>query len=110
MAGAAGAPPRRAAPARRHRAPHADELQSLAGVGPSLARDLHDLGIHSLRALARRDPERLYARLNALRGVRQDPCVLYVFRCAVYQARTPRPAPALRNWWAWKDRRLPPRP
>lgn len=84
-----------------------DELQSLPGVGPSIAQDLRDLGITSVAALARRNPERMYQALNRLTGVRQDPCVLYVFRCAVYCARTPRPAPALRQWWNWKDRTLP---
>ncbi|HET9151896.1 MAG TPA: DUF4332 domain-containing protein [Gemmatimonadales bacterium] len=83
-----------------------DELQSLPGVGPSIAQDLRDLGITSVAALARRNPERMYQALNRLTGVRQDPCVLYVFRCAVYCARTPKPAPALRQWWTWKDRTL----
>lgn len=86
-----------------------DDLQSLPGVGPSIARDLRRLGVRSVRDLARRDPERLYARLCELTGERQDPCVLYVFRCAVYVARTPRPRADLRRWWNWKDRRLPAR-
>ena len=84
-----------------------DELQSLPGVGPSIAQDLRDLGITSVAAFARRNPERMYQALNRLTGVRQDPCVLYVFRCAVYCARTPRTVPALRQWWNWKDRTLP---
>jgi len=83
-----------------------DELQSLPGVGPSIAQDLRDLGIRSVALLARRDPERLYRQLNLLRGVRQDPCVLYTFRCAIYAARTPRPEPQLMKWWNWKDREL----
>jgi Pathogenicity locus len=90
----------------RGRPPHQDELQSLPGVGPSIARDLRDLGINSLAGLRRRDPERMYTRLNRLRGQRQDPCVLYVFRCAVYAARTSRPKPSLLKWWNWKDRSL----
>ncbi len=83
-----------------------DDLQSLPGIGPSLARDLRALGIRRVADLKRRDPERLYTRLNALRGQRQDPCVLYAFRCAAYVARTPRPVPRLRLWWNWKDRTL----
>jgi hypothetical protein len=86
-----------------------DELQTIPGIGPSLARDLRDLGVTRVADLRRRDPERLYARLNRLRGRRQDPCVLYAFRCAAYYARTPRPAPTLLQWWHWKDRRLPAR-
>lgn len=83
-----------------------DELQTIPGIGPSLAQDLRDLGIRRVADLRRRDPERLYTRLNRLRGVRQDPCVLYTFRCAAYFARTARPHPDLLKWWNWKDRRL----
>jgi hypothetical protein len=83
-----------------------DELQTIPGIGPSLAQDLHDLGIRRVVDLERRDPERLYARLGRLRGMRQDPCVLYAFRCAVYYARTPRPRTELLKWWNWKDRAL----
>jgi hypothetical protein len=86
-----------------------DELLEAPGIGRSLAADLHDLGVHSLRDLGREDPEVLYARLCEERGVRMDPCVLYAFRCAVYYARTPRPRPDLLQWWKWKDRRLPER-
>lgn len=87
--------------------PVRDELTTLPGVGPSIAADLRALGVRSVRDIARRDPERLYARLNALTGTRQDPCVLYTFRCAVYAARSRRPRSTLLKWWAWKDRRLP---
>jgi hypothetical protein len=84
----------------------ADELQTIPGIGPSLAADLRDLGIRRVADLRSRDPERLYERLNRLRDVRQDPCVLYAFRCAVYFARTPRPRAELLKWWNWKDRKL----
>jgi hypothetical protein len=83
-----------------------DELQVLPGVGPSIAADLRALGVHSIRGLARRDPERLYGQLCDLTGQRQDLCVLYVFRCAVYASRAESPDPALLKWWAWKGRRL----
>ena len=80
-----------------------DDLQSIPGVGPSLAQDLRDLGIQHVAALRGQDPERLYARLIAQRGVHQDRCVLYVFRCAVYFAETPQPNPERLKWWNWKD-------
>jgi hypothetical protein len=83
-----------------------DELRRAPGIGPSLARDLRELGVRGLADLKGRDPERLYDRLNQVRGVRQDPCVLYAFRCAVYFARTPRPRPELLKWWNWKGREL----
>jgi hypothetical protein len=83
-----------------------DDLQTIPGVGKSIAVDLRDLGITRVADLRGRDPERLYARINAKRGVRQDPCLLYVFRCAVYYASSRRPKPELLKWWAWKDRRV----
>jgi hypothetical protein len=88
---------------QRRRSP--DPLQSIPGVGPSIARDLRALGISRVPDLKGRDPERLYQRLSALRGVRQDPCVLYTFRCAVYHASTSRPDPRRLKWWWWKGRR-----
>ena len=79
------------------------ELQQIPGVGPSIAHDLFDLGIKSVPALRRRNPEQLYKKLCALRGQHQDRCVLYVFRCAVYFAANRRPDPELLKWWNWKD-------
>ncbi len=83
-----------------------DELQSLPAIGPSLAADLRQLGVQSIAQLARRDPERLYARLCDITNSKQDPCVLYTFRCAVYAARTPFPDPELLKWWNWMEIRL----
>jgi hypothetical protein len=91
---------------RRAAARVRDELLTIPGIGPSLAADLHELGVGGLAELKRRDPERLYHRLSARRGIRQDPCVLYAFRCAVYFARTRRPKPELLRWWNWKGRTL----
>ncbi len=88
------------------RASH-DPLQEIPGVGPSLAKDLKDLGYGRVEELVGEDPEGMYARLSHIRGVRQDPCVLYVFRCAVYYASVPDPEPGLLKWWAWKSRDLP---
>jgi len=85
-----------------------DELTRLPGVGPSIAVGLRSLGVRSIRDLARRSPERLFADLCRHTGARQDPCVLYTFRCAVYAASVPGPDPHLLKWWNWKDRRLGP--
>ena len=92
---------------KAHRAQR-DDLQSVPSVGPSIAQDLRDLGVTSVAALSRRDPERLYRALNKLTGATQDPCVLYTFRCAVYFARTSHPKPELLKWWNWKGRTLAP--
>jgi len=81
-----------------------DPLQEIPGVGPSLSKDLRDLGYGQVADLVGEDPESMYARLIHLRGEHQDRCVLYVFRCAVYYASTEKRDPELLKWWAWKDR------
>jgi hypothetical protein len=81
-----------------------NDLQSLPGIGPSLAEDLVELGLRSPEDLHGQDPEALYADLCALRGRRLDPCVLYAFRCAVHAATTGDDDPELRKWWNWKER------
>ena len=83
-----------------------DPLQAIPGVGPSIAADLRALGIEDPTGLRGKDPERLYARSNALGGVVQDRCLLYVFRCAVYFANTSRHQPELLKWWNWSDAAL----
>lgn len=79
------------------------ELQAIPGVGPSLARDLLDLGYCRVADLCGADPELMYQRLCALRGHHVDRCVLYVFRCAVYYSANSTHDPELLKWWNWKD-------
>ena len=80
-----------------------DELQTIPGIGPSLAEDLRSLGMKRVADLRGKDPQRLYDQLNRKTGVRQDPCVLYTFRCAVYYASHKRHDPEKLKWWNWKD-------
>jgi hypothetical protein len=84
----------------------ADPLQAIPGVGPSIAEDLRALGIKDPTGLRGKDPETLYDRSNRLRGVTQDRCLLYVFRCAVYFASTSRHQPEKLKWWNWSDAAL----
>lgn len=79
------------------------DLQRIPGVGPSIERDLVDLGIRGVEELRGQDPEQLYERLSELRGESLDRCLLYVFRTAVYFASTESPESALLKWWNWKD-------
>jgi len=79
------------------------ELQVIPGIGPSLARDLVDLGISRVADLKGKDPEKLYLRLEKKVGSHVDRCVLYTFRCAVYYASNARHSPRLLKWWNWKD-------
>ena len=83
-----------------------DPLQAIPGVGPSIARDLRALGITRVEQLRGRNPERLYVESNKLRGVTQDRCLLYAFRCAVYYASEPKPKARLLKWWNWSDKNL----
>jgi hypothetical protein len=78
------------------------DLQTIPGVGPSIAEDLRNLGIRSVHDLKKKNPEKLYQKLCDLTGVRQDPCVLYVFRCAVYYASHKQHKSELLKWWNWK--------
>jgi Pathogenicity locus len=80
------------------------DLQQIPGVGPSIARDLLQIGITSVENLKGKDPERLYDKSNRAAGVVQDRCLLYVFRCAVYFAETRKPSPEKLQWWYWKDK------
>ena len=86
--------------------PRSEDLESIPGVGKSIAADLRRLGFPTVSALRTADPERMYQRLCAITGTRQDPCVLYVFRCAVYFASRRRHQRELLKWWNWKGRRL----
>ena len=78
-------------------------VQSIPGVGPSIAADLHRLGIQDVADLRGRNPESLYAELCREVGRHVDRCVLYVFRCAVYFASESEHDPELLKWWNWKD-------
>ncbi len=98
----AGRPRDRAA----RRASEDRALLDLDGIGPAMLADLERLGVHDVAALSRQDPQELYARLGRLTGVRQDPCVLDTFCCAVAQARDPDLPPAQRRWWWWSRLRL----
>jgi hypothetical protein len=80
-------------------------LQDLISVGPSIERDFHLLGIHSVPQLAKQDPRKLYSRLERLTGKRQNPCVLDVFHAAVAQARNPRLPAQKCQWWYWSRKR-----
>jgi hypothetical protein len=78
-------------------------LQITPGIGPSLAADLESLGVRKVGDLKGKSPQALYDKLCKLTHSRQDPCVLYAFRCAVYFAETKRPDPEKLKWWNWKD-------
>lgn len=84
------------------------EFREIPGVGPDMEAHLMSLGLTNLAELARENPDELYTRDCLQFGQPLDLCILYVFRCAVYYARTPagRRAPEKLNWWYWKDHKL----
>jgi hypothetical protein len=88
---------------RRSTSPRPDRraLDDLEGIGPAMLADLGQLGVREVATLAKQDPQALYDRLCRLHGVRQDPCVLDTFHCAVAQARDPGLPAAQRKWWWW---------
>jgi hypothetical protein len=79
------------------------EFQQIPGVGKATAQDLWDLGFRSIKELKNKDPEELYIKLCAHKGIHVDRCMLYVFRCAVYYASNKTHDPELLKWWNWKD-------
>ncbi|HER19510.1 MAG TPA: pathogenicity locus [Chromatiales bacterium] len=80
-----------------------DALETIPGVGPSIARDLRELGYTCVSDLRGENPARMYYSLCETRGAHIDRCVLYVFRCAVYYASHEVYDPDLLKWWNWKD-------
>jgi hypothetical protein len=80
------------------------ELTKIPGVGKSIANDLWNIGIKTIKDLVHKDPEVLYDQSNQYSGTIQDRCLLYVFRCAVYFASTPEDEQEKEKlkWWNWK--------
>ena len=76
----------------------------IPGVGKSIAQDLLDIGISDINDLKGKDPQTLYDQSNKISGCIQDRCLLYVFRCAVYFAETPKEKQDHERlkWWNWK--------
>lgn len=80
------------------------ELRRIPGVGKKTEQDLIRLGYPTVASLRGADPERMYERDCAERGILIDRCQLYVYRCAVYFASEPNPDPEKCKWWNWKDK------
>lgn len=81
------------------------QLKDLRGVGEKMLKDFEMLGVRSVQELKSRDAQKLYDRMCRLMGMRQDPCVLDTYRCAIEQARNPDLPIEQRNWWYWSRRR-----
>jgi hypothetical protein len=81
------------------------ELGDLISIGPAMLKDFEMLGIRGVGELARKDPQRMYEKMERLTGQRQDPCVLDTFCAAVAQAKNPRLPAEKCQWWWWSKKR-----
>jgi len=74
------------------------ELEQIPGVGKTIARDMQNIGIHSIVDLKDKQAEQLYDRLCEFKASPVDRCMLYVFRCAIYYASNTEHDPELLKW------------
>jgi len=80
------------------------QFQLIPGIGKSISLDFWNIGLRSIADLAGQNPGILYDKLNSITGVKQDICVLYTFRCAVYYATEKYHDKEKLKWWYWKDK------
>ncbi|WP_374264022.1 helix-hairpin-helix domain-containing protein [Zoogloea sp.] len=76
-------------------------LEDVPNVGKAVADILRRIGIDAPAGLVGRDPFALYADVNAVCGIRSDPCLLDTFIAAT---RFMGGEPA-RPWWAYTAER-----
>ena len=71
----------------------AHALTDIPNIGKEIAGDLRTLGFEAPAQLQGEDPYMMYDRLNAMTGIRHDPCLLDTFIAAVrfIDGEPPRP-------------------
>ena len=81
-------------------------LQTIPGVGKTIAGDFCGIGIKKVEDLKGKNPEKLYSQICDKRGVKVDKCMLFVCRSSVYFAETKKTKqnPEKLKWWNWKDK------
>jgi len=77
------------------------QLSDLKNVGKATLKDLHLLGIYTVKELAKKDPTALFHELERRTQIRQDPCVWDVFAAIIYEASGGEPT----AWWKWTNER-----
>ena len=77
------------------------ELEAIPNIGPAVAGDLRQLGIHVPTDLKCQDPYVLYQQLCAQTGVMHDPCLLDTFIAATRFMGGEPPLP----WWRYTKER-----
>jgi predicted GIY-YIG superfamily endonuclease len=76
-------------------------LEDIPNIGPSIAADLHKLGIMTPAELPGRDPYGMYDDLCRITGQRHDPCLLDTFIAAVRYME----GAAKKPWWKYTAER-----
>lgn len=77
------------------------QLKDLGSVGPATIKDLHLLGITTVKQLAECDAHELYEQLCQCTGIQMNICCLDVFVCAIEQAKNPDLPAEQKNWYYW---------
>ena len=83
------------------------DLRTIPGVGKSIEQDLFNIGIKQISDLKGKIPEDLYKQDCQFKGYKDDLCLLYVFRLAVYFAENEKLESKKLKWWYWKDKKYP---
>ena len=81
------------------------KLQTIPGVGKTIAGDFCDIGINEVEDLKGKNPEILYKQICEKRGEQVDRCMRYVCRSSVYFAEHKNPDSEKLKWWNWKDKK-----
>ena len=76
-------------------------LSDLVSIGPAALADFKLLGINNVKELRNKNARALYDEICDRSGVRHDPCVEDVFRCAIEQAKNPKLGKQKANWFYW---------
>lgn len=79
------------------------DLREIPGVGKNIEQHLINIGYTSIESLKNQDPEEMYLKDCAYKGFKEDRCLLYVYRLAVYYAENEVHEPEKLKWWNWKD-------
>lgn len=79
------------------------DLQTIPGIGKQIEKRLLNLGYSSVSSLKGQNPEEIFQRDCCLAGCDLDPCLLYVYRLAVYFAENEIHEEEKLKWWNWKN-------
>lgn len=80
------------------------DLISIPNIGKSIKQDLLNIGVKCAEDLKGKNPEKLYQKSCNVKGFKEDRCLLYVFRMAIYYAENEIHEEEKLKWWYWKDK------